>query len=109
MRGETKIFTITLLILSLYLTGCGGISLLSAGDSTETVVTQQAAASNDDIDTTVDISDIRNICDLATLKCYYHDVAKGTKAKEKGPLSIGQILLRHPWQRWKRMLERIPN
>ena len=26
-----------------------------------------------------DISQIRNICDLATLECYYHNVAKSTK------------------------------
>ena len=31
---------------------------------------------------TVDFSGIKSICELATLKCYYHNVAKLTKEKE---------------------------
>ena len=31
-----------------------------------------------------DISQIRSICELATLECYYHNVAKSIKEKGKG-------------------------
>lgn len=37
-----------------------------------------------------DITHIRSICELATLECYYHNVAKSTKEKGKGILNIGE-------------------
>lgn len=37
-----------------------------------------------------DISQIRSICDLATLECYYHNVAVSTKEKGTGLLHIGE-------------------
>lgn len=37
-----------------------------------------------------DISQIRSICELATLECYYHNVAKSTKEKGKGLSHIGE-------------------
>lgn len=37
-----------------------------------------------------DITHIRSICELATLECYYHNVAKSTKEKGKGLLNIGE-------------------
>lgn len=37
-----------------------------------------------------DIGEIRNICELATLKCTYHNIAKSTKAPGSGPLHIGE-------------------
>lgn len=37
-----------------------------------------------------DISQIRSICDLATLECYYHNVAVSTKEKGSGLLHIGE-------------------
>lgn len=39
---------------------------------------------------TPDISQIRSICELATLKCYYHNVAKSVKEKGKGLSHIGE-------------------
>lgn len=39
---------------------------------------------------TPEISQIREICELATLECYYHNVAKSTKEKESGLLHIGE-------------------
>lgn len=38
-----------------------------------------------------DISQIRTICELATLECYYHNVAKSVKEKGSGLLHIGEV------------------
>lgn len=37
-----------------------------------------------------DLSQIRSICQLATLECYYHNVAKSTKEKGQGLMHIGE-------------------
>lgn len=37
-----------------------------------------------------DLSQVRSICELATLECYYHNVAKSTKTKEIGFSHIGE-------------------
>ena len=37
-----------------------------------------------------DIQQIRNICNLATLECYYHNVAKSEKKAEAGVTHIGE-------------------
>ncbi len=37
-----------------------------------------------------DIIQIRNICNLATLECYYHNVAKSTKKPDEGITHIGE-------------------
>lgn len=39
-------------------------------------------------DKTPSIESIRNICELATLKCRYNNVAKATKSDGSGPISI---------------------
>ena len=38
-----------------------------------------AGCSNNTLETKPDITQIRSICNLATLECYYHNVAKSTK------------------------------
>lgn len=38
-----------------------------------------------------DITQIRSICNLATLECYYHNVAKGTKEAGTGITHIGEV------------------
>ncbi len=37
-----------------------------------------------------DITQVRNICELATLECYYHNVAKAEKKAGKGILNLGK-------------------
>lgn len=37
-----------------------------------------------------DIMQIRNICNLATLECYYHNVARSVKEREYGITHIGE-------------------
>ena len=46
---------------------------------------------NEDITKEPDISQIRSICNLATLECYYHNVAKSTKTAGSGIGSIGEV------------------
>lgn len=36
------------------------------------------------------LSQIRSICELATLECYYHNVAKSTKTKGEGLAHVGE-------------------
>ncbi len=38
-----------------------------------------------------DITQIRSICNLATLECYYHNVAKSVKKAESGFTHIGEV------------------
>lgn len=38
-----------------------------------------------------DITQIRSICNLATLECYYHNVAKSTKTAGSGISHVGEI------------------
>ena len=49
----------------------------------------EAAAGNAKINAP-DIAQIRTICELATLECYYHNVAKSVKEKGSGLLHIGE-------------------
>lgn len=37
-----------------------------------------------------DLSQVRSICNLATLECYYHNVAKSTKTKGQGLTHLGE-------------------
>lgn len=37
-----------------------------------------------------ELSQIRSICELATLECYYHNVAKSTKTKGTGLAHVGE-------------------
>lgn len=37
-----------------------------------------------------EISQIRNICNLSTLECYYNNVAKSTKKSKEGLLHMGE-------------------
>lgn len=62
-----------ILILSLLLCACG-----KANDSNK----------KDDINP--DLMQVRNICELATIECYYHNVAKGEKKAGKGITHIGE-------------------
>lgn len=61
------------------LCACGGTTKQAdAGKHTETAVNVP------------DLSQIRSICELATLECFYHNVAKSTKTKGSGLLHIGE-------------------
>ncbi len=38
-----------------------------------------------------ELATVRSICELATLECYYHNVAKGTKSEGTGLMHFGEI------------------
>lgn len=38
-----------------------------------------------------DITQVRSICNLATLECYYHNVAKSTKTAGSGFFHVGEV------------------
>ena len=57
------------------------------------VCTACSKDSKNDIDEKLlkpDITQLRSICDLATLECYYHNVAKATKEAGTGLAHIGE-------------------
>lgn len=66
---------IVLILLSLMLVGV----LCGCGESEADRIVEEP-----------DIIQIRSICDLATLECYYHNVAKGEKKAGAGILNIGE-------------------
>lgn len=39
----------------------------------------------------LELKQIQNICELSTLECYYHNVAKSQKSKGKGLTSLGEV------------------
>lgn len=64
--------------------GCGKDSGKNhAVENTEKTTEESSAPSPD-------IAQIRSICELATLECYYHNVAISTKEKGKGLSHIGE-------------------
>lgn len=67
------------ILLSVTLTGC---SSAPGGQTTET--TEQASAEPD-------LNEIRSICELATLQCKYHNVARSVKHKGTGWKNKGEI------------------
>ena len=58
------------------------------GEQTNNIADTQIASSG--IAYSPEISQIREICNLATLECYYHNVAKSTKEPGSGLLHIGE-------------------
>lgn len=73
-------FLLALLLPMSFFVGCGDKSEETAGEiSSETVIANKP-----------EIEQIRSICTLATLECYYHNVAKAVKPAEKGILHIGE-------------------
>lgn len=83
-------------VLSIFAAGAVlTFTLSSCAEDTGTEIpaveaTFQAAADNARV-TYPDISQIRTICELATLECYYHNVAKSVKEKGSGLLHIGEV------------------
>lgn len=54
------------------------------GNNKDSVATESTAVN------VPDLSQIRSICELATLECYYHNVAKSVKTKGTGLLHVGE-------------------
>ncbi|MCD8012901.1 MAG: DUF4230 domain-containing protein [Lachnospiraceae bacterium] len=74
MKKNISIIIISIMIMSL---------LASCGQNSETVtISTDAETQINAIEP--ELSEIRSICNLATLECYYHNVAKSTKGKGSG-------------------------
>ena len=54
------------------------------------VLPLMSGCNNSKYNTQPDVLQVRNITNLATLECYYHNVAKGTKKPGTGILSVGE-------------------
>lgn len=72
MKTKMISLTLALAILVCSTSGCGASD--SASSQTQTP----------------GIAQIRSICELATLECYYHNVAKSVKFKEEGITHLGE-------------------
>lgn len=72
MKTKILSFTFVLAMCICFMSGC------SASDSTSS----QNQAPN--------IAQVRSICELATLECYYHNVAKSVKFKQEGITHLGE-------------------
>ncbi len=79
-----KIILSCLLIPLMLLAGCQ-----SSQDPPESIPETTAPTASVTINAP-EISRIRAICELATLECYYHNVAKATKSKGSGIAHIGE-------------------
>lgn len=69
MKKKILLFVLTLSMAMSTLTGCGAISAMAQEP---------------------DIAQVRSICELATLECYYHNVAKAVKEAGTSILNIGE-------------------
>lgn len=72
MKTKMFCFLLVLAMCLCHLSGCG------ASDSTSSK--RQAP----------DLAQVRSICELATLECYYHNVAKSIKYKQEGITHLGE-------------------
>lgn len=72
MKKRFLILAMTMVLLAGFLTACSGSDEDSA------------------LNKEPDIMQIRSICELATLECYYHNVAKSTKAAGTGITHLGE-------------------
>lgn len=71
MKKKIESFIVTITILICTMCGCS--------------VNQKTAITEEP-----DIMQVRNICNLATLECYYHNVAKSIKQPESGITHVGE-------------------
>lgn len=92
---------ITLFVLLITIFGCCSCSNLfkledkkdvdtGNDENTKTRTEQSEIEQSENVDIEPDLSQIQNICQLATLKCYYHNTAKEIKPAGSGITHIGE-------------------
>lgn len=95
MRSKITIF-ISINLLLLMICACSGEWTTGSDSAAEepehTTETAIGAETATEAITPVnpDISQVRSICELATLECYYHNVAKSVKEKGSGLTHVGE-------------------
>lgn len=72
MKRKMFHLTFVLAMLVCFMSGCSSSGATSSGNQAP------------------NITQIRSICELATLECYYHNVAKSVKYKQEGITHLGE-------------------
>lgn len=81
---------LTLLLCAVHLSGCSADK--EAEEDSTAVSSSEAAAQAQELPVNApEITQIRSICELATLECYYNNVAKAVKPKGSGFMHWGEI------------------
>ncbi len=88
MKKKWICYLISMLCL-VHLTGCAAEPQTDEG-STEAMTAEETTEAEISLNVP-EITQIRTICELATLECYYHNVAKATKEKGSGFTHWGEI------------------
>ena len=99
MKKHTTLLTLTYSLLILLLCSCGAKKDdSSSAPQTDTELSTENsmqippdASMNSSKANPPDLSQIRSICELATLECYYHNVAKSVQEKGTGISHIGEV------------------
>ena len=95
MKKKNLISGMICILLLLAMCSCsmeGENQIVSVENTVENTVQNTLEATTGNVKVSVpDISQIRTICELATLECYYHNVAKSVKEKGSGLLHIGEM------------------
>lgn len=91
MKNKYFVFAVCLLLVGQLLVGCGQREEQSLSETMNDNTAADSEGMDEDmtaellyIDTVPDISKVKNICELSTMKCYYHNVAKATKEAGTG-------------------------
>lgn len=88
---KTKFLSILLLASTLTFTACSQELPYATMESNVEAATEEESVSAEEEETEKpELSQIRAICKLATLECYYHNVAKNTKFAGTGLSHLGE-------------------
>ncbi len=92
MKMKNRILSCLLAIVcTAGLWGCGDSSGESTAESSTEIIETQPVSEPSAVSMNVpELTQIRSICELATLECYYHNVAKATKEKGDGIIHWGE-------------------
>lgn len=88
---KTKILSILLLTSTLTFTACSQeLPYATMESNVETATEEESVSAEEEKTEKPELSQIRAICKLATLECYYHNVAKNTKSAGTGLSHLGE-------------------
>ena len=91
MKMKKRILSCLLaMVCTAGLWGCGNSSSEKTEESSTEIIETQPAVTTLVSMNVPEITQIRSICELATLECYYHNVAKAVKEKGDGLVHWGE-------------------
>lgn len=88
-----KIIIALISVMVIFLSGCSHVSLSDNNQPEDTPDVSAETEKIENEEVTIqepDLTQIRSICKLATLECYYHNVAKSTKEAGSGVAHWGE-------------------